>query len=92
MSLRNFPLVVVQPHTDSTVVRFPTARSGPFYTGTMGKWQQLDNGNMLLAETNAGRVVEATPDGLGVGPKPYNNSETARVPGIIRTNPLDCQS
>jgi len=80
-------IVTVQPHTDSTVVRFPTAQSEPFYTETMGKWQHLSNGNMLLAETKAGRVVEVTPKGQTVWElvrKPYNNSKMPRVPNAIR--------
>jgi hypothetical protein len=56
-------IVAVQPHTGSTEVRFPTAQSEPLYTGARGKWQQLPNGNMLLTESMAGRVVEVTPDG-----------------------------
>jgi hypothetical protein len=80
-------VVAVQPHTDSVEVRFPTSRSESFYTDTMGKWQQLANGNMLLAETKAGRVVEVTPDGSTawelVRP-PYNDSKVPRVPRAAR--------
>jgi hypothetical protein len=59
-------IVSFQPHTDSTRVRFPTPKSDLFYTETQGKWQDLKNGNMLLAETAAGRVVEVGPDGRSV--------------------------
>lgn len=80
-------IVAVQPHTDSVEVRFPTEKSEPFYTGTMGKWQQLANGNMLLAETKAGRAVEVTPDGRTAWElvrTPYNNSKVPRVPKAAR--------
>jgi len=80
-------IVTVQPHTDSTVVQFPTAHSDPFYTGTMGKWQQLDNGNMLLAETKAGRAVEVNPEGRTVWElvrKPHSSSKVPRVPKAAR--------
>lgn len=56
-------IVALQPHTDSVRVLFPTELSEPFYTFHRGTWQKLDNGNMLLAETSKGRVVEVTPDG-----------------------------
>jgi hypothetical protein len=59
-------IVSFQPHTDSTKVRFPTSNSDLFYTQTQGKWQELENGNMLLAETAAGRVVEVDPEGNSV--------------------------
>ena len=56
-------ILALQPHTDSTKVLFPTSHSAPFYTDIRGKWQHLDNGNLLLTESMAGRVVEVTPDG-----------------------------
>lgn len=56
-------IIAVQPHTDSVRTLFPTSRSEPFYTGRKGKWQLLDNGNMLLTESFAGRVVEVDPEG-----------------------------
>ncbi|WP_263841697.1 arylsulfotransferase family protein [Salinibacter sp.] len=59
-------IVALQPHTDSVEVRFPTPQSDSFYTAAQGKWQQLDNGNMLLTESRAGRVVEVTPEGRTV--------------------------
>jgi hypothetical protein len=63
-------IVVLQPHTDSVEVQFPTPQSDPFYTSGLGKWQMLDNGNMLLAETESGRVVEVGPEGRTVGVDP----------------------
>ena len=56
----------VQPHTDSTKVLFPTPRSDAFYTEAGGKWQMLSNGNLLLTESHAGRILEVTPDGRTV--------------------------
>ena len=56
-------IVMMQPHTDSVRVLFPTEQSEPFHTFHRGTWQKLDNGNMLLAETSKGRIVEVTPDG-----------------------------
>lgn len=59
-------ILAFQPHTDSTETRFPTSHSESFYTNTRGKWQHLSNGNILLTEANAGRVVEVTPKGRTV--------------------------
>jgi hypothetical protein len=59
-------IVSLQPHTDSTRIRFPTEHSDPFYTSVQGQWQELENGNILLAERDAGRVVEVGPDGRTV--------------------------
>lgn len=59
-------IVSIQPHTDSTKIRFPTKHSDPFYTSVQGQWQELGNGNMLLAERDAGRVVEVDSSGRTV--------------------------
>jgi hypothetical protein len=56
-------IVAFQPDADSTRILFPTAESEPFYTEAMGKWQHLPNGNLLLTESQAGRVVEVGPNG-----------------------------
>lgn len=75
-------IVALQPHTDSMEVLFPTDRSDPLYTVVRGKWQLLRNGNLLLTESQAGRVVEAAPDGRTVWEwvqKPVTNSTTASV-------------
>ena len=69
-------IVAVQPHSDSVEVRFPTSNAEPFYTSTRGKWQKLENGNMLLTEANAGRVAEVNQSGRTVWEwihKPYRS-------------------
>lgn len=77
-------IVAFQPHTDSTSVRFPTPQSDPFYTNTRGKWQQLANGNILLTESNAGRVVEVTPDGRTVWEWIHAPYEEKQVPVVTK--------
>jgi len=75
-------IIALQPHTDSLRVLFPTQRSEHFYTDIRGKWQKLENGNMLLTEANAGRVVEVAPDGETVWEwihSPISKSRTAPV-------------
>ncbi|WP_118828439.1 arylsulfotransferase family protein [Salinibacter ruber] len=59
-------ILAVQPHTDSTKVLFPTPSSDTFYTPWGGKWQKLDNGNLLITEARAGRVLEVAPNGRTV--------------------------
>jgi len=59
-------ITFVRPHTHTTEVRYPTAPDQPFYTPNGGKWQQLDNGNMLLTEAAAGRVLEVDSTGQPV--------------------------
>lgn len=80
-------IVEVQSHTDSSVVRFPTRHSEPFYTYVQGKWQELENENMLLSESRAGRVVEVKPDGRAVWEwihKPIHDSKVPAVTGATR--------
>lgn len=59
-------ILAFQPRTDSARVLFPTPNSDSIYTENRGKWQYLENGNLLLTESNAGRVLEVTPDGRTV--------------------------
>ena len=82
-------IVAVQPHTDSVRILFPTPRSEAFYTEHRGAWQRLANGNLLLTESSAGRVVEVAPDGRTVWEwiaAPYGDS---RVPSVGRAERLD---
>lgn len=73
-------IVALQPHTDSVEVRFPTPQSAPLYTDVWGKWQQLENGNMLLTESSAGRVVEVAPRGRTVWEWVHEPYSDAKVP------------
>lgn len=82
-------IVRVQPHTDSVEVVFPTGRSDPFYTRYRGKWQLLENGNMLLTESTAGRVVEVASDGSTVWEwvaEPYSATAVPEVSKAVRVD------
>lgn len=82
-------IVAVEPHTDSVRTIFPTERSEPFYTTVRGKWQRLDNGNLLLTESAAGRIVEVAPDGRTVWEwiaRPYGESTVPYVSRGERTD------
>ena len=82
-------IVAMQPHTDSVRTLFPTERSEPFYTEIRGKWQQLENGNLLLTEAEAGRVVEVAPDGRTVWDWVVEGHGDSRVPYVSRGARVD---
>ncbi len=77
-------IVAVQPHTDSSRVLFPGAESDSFYTAHRGKWQQLENGNLLLAESDEGRVVEVGPDGGTLWEWTAESYDETSVPSVTR--------
>lgn len=75
-------ILAVKPSTGEERILFPTPASEPFYTPEMGKWQMLPNGNLLLTESQAGRVVEVSPDGRTVWEwiaEPYKRGTVAEV-------------
>lgn len=75
-------IVAIQPHTDSMRVLYPSSKAEPFYTDIMGKWQMLANGNLLLTEARAGRIVEVAPDGSTVWEwfgEPHGEERTAEI-------------
>lgn len=82
MQLGGTRIVALQPHTDSMEVRFPTPHSEPFYTAGLGKWHLLENGNMLLAETESGRVVKVDSTGRTVWEWVHPSYDEPRVPEI----------
>lgn len=80
-------IVGLQPHTDSMRIRFPTPRSDSFYTHVQGQWQDLGNGNMLLVERDAGRVLEVDSNGETIWEwiqEPYKDSQVPIVTGAHR--------
>lgn len=76
-------ILAVQPQTGRQEVRYPLDDSTAFYTERAGKWQQLPNGNMLLVEANAGRVVEVTADGRPVWEWINERYNEALVPEVL---------
>lgn len=82
-------VIALQPHTGFRKILFSLARAGPFYTSVRGKWQKLDNGNLLLVESEAGRVVEVTADGRLVWEwivEPYDAEHVPYVTDAIRVD------
>jgi len=82
-------IVFLGPHTDSVQVRFPTQYSSPFYTEKRGKWQMLGNGNMLLVESESGRVVEVDPDGRTVWEWIHAPYDDSTVPIVTKATRVD---
>ncbi|MCS3657968.1 hypothetical protein GGQ11_002769 [Salinibacter ruber] len=82
-------IVSLQPRTDSVRVKFPTRASEPFYTERRGKWQMLGNGNMLLVEAKAGRVVEVESDGKTVWEWIHSPFDDATVPFVHKAIRVD---
>ncbi len=56
-------ILEIDPATGETRVRFAGTPERPFYSWIRGKHQALPNGNLLITEPQAGRVIEVDPDG-----------------------------
>ena len=82
-------IIYLQPHTDSTNVRFPTQHSEPLYTHVRGKWQELENGNMLLTEAVAGRAVEVDSSGQSVWEWIHRPTDDSQVPAVTKATRHD---
>jgi hypothetical protein len=82
-------IVAVQPHTDSMKVLFPTRESDPFYTYQRGNSQILANGNLLLTESETGRVLEVDSEGRTLWEwvaEPHGDSQ---VPSVSESRRVD---
>ncbi len=56
-------ITAIRPDSFSYATLYQTDSRNKFYTPRRGKHQVLDNGNILITETDAGRAFEVTPDG-----------------------------
>ncbi len=81
-------VVGVQPHTDSSKIIFSPDSLDRFYTPVRGKWQMLKNGNMLLTESEAGRVAEVDHNGLLVW-EWIHPGHNATVPSVTNGSRVD---
>ncbi len=63
MGLDHSRILRHDPQSDETEVLIEDSKETPFYSWRRGKHQILDNGNILVAESERGRVFEATRDG-----------------------------
>ncbi|PPB82179.1 arylsulfotransferase ASST [Albidovulum inexpectatum] len=56
-------ILLLDPERGGHAVLYQGDDRNPFYTPYRGKHQVLENGNVLIAETDAGRAFEVTPGG-----------------------------
>jgi hypothetical protein len=59
-------ILELDPRTGATTVRYSGAPGKPMYTEFRGHHQYLDNGNVLITESNSGRVLEVDREGTVV--------------------------
>lgn len=75
-------IVALRPATDSMTVVYPASEEVRFYTPEMGKWQQLPGGNLLLTESQTGRIIEVDADGRALWEwiaRPYDGASVPEV-------------
>jgi outer membrane protein assembly factor BamB len=54
-------VVAIDPLTGAETWAYAGSDSAPFYSESRGELQRLPNGNTLITESNAGRILEVTP-------------------------------
>lgn len=75
-------IMVFDTVAGTSELAFPQPGAEPIYTEWSGKWQLLDNGNLLITEARAGRAIEVTPNGETVWEwvnARFDESRTAEV-------------
>lgn len=74
-------VVATDPRTGAVKTRYGDGPNHVMYTATQGDQQLLANGNLLMAEAEAGRIIEVTPDGEVVWEyiNRYSDTEVLRV-------------
>jgi len=76
-------IVALNPESGAAKQIYPTELSEPFYTGTGGKWQQLDNGNILVVEAQAGRIFESDDEGNTVWQWVHEQYNDSLIPEVL---------
>lgn len=76
-------IVALRPHSDEVRILYPKPGARPFYTKAGGKWQQLENGNLLIVEARAGRVFEVTAEGTTVWQWIHQRYDKKRVAEVL---------
>jgi hypothetical protein len=56
-------ILSIDPASDAIRTVYEGTADNPFYTNVMGKHQDLDNGNLLIAQSEGGRVFEIADNG-----------------------------
>lgn len=55
--------IEIDPKTGGIVWEYDGTEMDPMYSENRGSQQRLSNGNTLISEANAGRLIQVTPDG-----------------------------
>jgi hypothetical protein len=74
----------MDPRTRRIVWEYRAPDPKAFYTQTRGANQRLANGNTLIAQSDAGRAFEVTPDGTIVWEFLNPNSSEGKRGGMVR--------
>jgi hypothetical protein len=61
---RTSSVVELDPFTQETSWSYSGSPEDPFYSETCGSCQRLKSGNTLITESDNGRAIEVTPDGV----------------------------
>lgn len=79
-------ILSIDPERREHTVLYTSNENSSFYTALRGKHQVLENGNILITETDAGRVFEVTPDGTMVWAyvNQWDEDEVAWISGGTR--------
>ncbi|NHZ69809.1 MAG: hypothetical protein GWP20_01075 [Thermotogales bacterium] len=79
-------ILAIRPHTGETRVVYPVDEDNGFYTRLGGKWQQLENGNILITEARAGRAFEVAPGGRTVWEWIHQRLDDKLVPEVLEAS------
>lgn len=79
MGLGNSRIMKIDPASREVKIAYEGDAEHPFYSYRRGKHQFLPNGNLLVTETEAGRIFEAAPDGSLVWEREFEWDPTRNV-------------
>lgn len=82
-------IVAVRPDTGAIEQLLPRTGKQSYSSKTGGKWQQLDNGNLLLVEARAGRAFEVTASGDVIWQWFNEHFDDALVPEVLEATRYD---
>ncbi|MDH5556884.1 MAG: arylsulfotransferase family protein [Alphaproteobacteria bacterium] len=76
-------IIRIDPLTQKIIWQYQGTEDEPFYTSVQGEHQYLDNGNVLITETEAGRVFEVDPRDNSIVWEWYNVLDPIAGPGTV---------
>ena len=79
-------IIAIDPQTNDIKYLYGANVDEFFYSGAVGDHQVLPNGNILITESMAGRVIEVTPKGKIVWEyiNRYSDEKTVKISDAIR--------